>query len=83
MSSAKKMSASSCGGEVAVADAPVADGLGYAGDEVADTLLTLGGADLAVEILAEATMLVAVTDQSEGTSTALLLEDEACLCSPG
>ena len=37
-------------GEVAVAHAPVADGLGYAGDEVADTLLALGRADLAMEI---------------------------------
>ena len=40
------------GGEVAVAHAPVADGLGDAGDEVADTLFALGGADLAVEVLA-------------------------------
>ena len=38
------------GGEVAVAEAPVADGLGDAGDEVADALFTLGGADLAVEV---------------------------------
>ena len=40
------------GGEVAVADAPVADGLGDAGDEGADAGLALGGADLAVEVLA-------------------------------
>ncbi len=39
------------GGEVAVADAPVADGFGDAGDEGADAGLTFGGADLAVEVL--------------------------------
>jgi hypothetical protein len=39
-------------GKVAVADAPVADGLGYARDEVADALFAGGGADLAVEVLA-------------------------------
>ncbi len=39
------------GGEVAVAHAPVADGLGDAGDEGADAGLALGGADLAVEVL--------------------------------
>ena len=38
-------------GEVAVADAPVADGLGDAGDEGADAGLALGCADLAVEVL--------------------------------
>ena len=39
------------GGEVAVADAPIADGLGDAGDEGADAELTLRRADEAVEIL--------------------------------
>src|SRR5208283_774566 len=38
-------------GEVAIADAPVADGFGDAGDEGADATLALGGADLAVQIL--------------------------------
>ena len=57
------------GGEVAVADAPVADGLGDAGDEGADAGLALGGADLRPWRYLEATMLVAVMDQSAGTST--------------
>ena len=39
------------GGEVSVAEAPVADGFGDAGDEGADSTLALGGADLAVQIL--------------------------------
>ena len=39
------------GGEVAVADTPVADGLGDAGDEGADAGLTLVGAVEAMEIL--------------------------------
>ena len=38
-------------GEVAIADAPIADRLGDAGDERTDTGLTLGGAVEAVEIL--------------------------------
>ncbi len=38
-------------GEVAVAEAPVADGFGDAGDEGADAGLALGRADLAVEVL--------------------------------
>ena len=44
------MSASCWRGEVAAGDAPVADGLGDAGDEGADAGLTLGGAVEAVEV---------------------------------
>ena len=45
------MSASCGRGEVAALDAPVADGLGDAGDEGADAGLTLVGAVEAVEVL--------------------------------
>ena len=38
------------GGEVAGGEAPVADGLGNAGDEGADAVLAFGGADEAVEV---------------------------------
>jgi len=55
-------------GEVSVAEAPVADGLCDAGDEGADTTLALGVPTWPCRYL-EATMLVAVMDQSEGTST--------------
>ena len=64
------------GCEVAVALAPVTDGLGYAGDEVANALLAVGGADLAVKILAG-------DDVGRGDGPVggdfdgLLLEDEA------
>jgi hypothetical protein len=49
-SSAKKVSASA-GWRSSRRDAPVADGLGDAGDEGADAGLALGRADLAVEVL--------------------------------
>ena len=66
------------GGEVAVALAPVADGLGDAGDEVADALFALGGADLAVQVLAGDD--VGRGDRPvAGDFDVLLLEDEVAL----
>ena len=54
--------------EVALGHAPVADGFGDAGDELADSGFTLGSAEFPCRYLL-ATMLVAVMDQSLGTST--------------
>ena len=56
------------GGEVAALLAPAGDGLGDAADEGADAALALGRAIWPWRYL-EATMLVAVMDQSTGTST--------------
>src|ERR1019366_2204038 len=38
--------------EVALSQSPIADGFGNAGDELADSGLTLGSADLAMQVLA-------------------------------
>ena len=66
------------GGEVAVALAPVADGLGDAGDEVADALFALRRADLAVQVLAGDD--VGRGDRPvAGDLDVLLLEDEVAL----
>ena len=76
VSSAKKICGVLFGGEVAVAHAPVADGLGYAGDEVADTLFALGGADLAVKVFA-GDDVGGGDGPVGGDFYGLLLEDEA------